>query len=87
MNEAEAKIYRNYECFMPCDAYLTAAFLFPDKCIRKKQNIHVTVELNGIHTRGQMVLDHLGKNDHNVTIIELLNEDEIRKALHWTATA
>lgn len=72
---------------MPCDAYLTAAFLFPEKCIRKKQNIHVTVELHGIHTRGQMVLDHLGKNDHNVTIIELLNEEDIQKMLQWTATA
>lgn len=87
MNEAEKIIYGNYHGYMPCDAFLTAVFLFPEKCIRKKHSNHVTVELNGTHTRGQMVLDHLGKNDHNVTIIELLNEDEIQKSLHWTATA
>lgn len=72
---------------MPCDAFLAAAYVFPDKCIRKKHKKHVTVELHGNHTRGQVVVDHLGKNDHNVTIIELLNEEEIQKSLYWTATA
>lgn len=72
---------------MPCDAYLTALFLFPEKCIRKKHSNHVTVELHGNYTRGQMVLDHLGKNEHNITIIELLYEEEIKKALQWTGKA
>lgn len=87
LNKAEEFVYTNRDTYRPCDAYLTAVFLFPDKCIRKQHRNHVTVELHGFHTRGQMVLDHMGQNNHNVTIIELLNEDEFQKALLWTASA
>lgn len=86
LNKAEKFVYLNRDNFWPCDAYLTAVLLFPDKCIKKQHRIYVTVELHGFHTRGQMILDHKRQNDYNVTIIELLSEDEIQKALLWTAT-
>lgn len=85
MNEVDAIAYRNYDSFLPCDAFLTAVFVFPDKCIKTKSQNHATIELQGFHTRGQMVLDHKRRNKHNVTIIETLNEDEVKKALHFSA--
>lgn len=71
---------------MPCDAYLTAVILFPE-CVKTQERHHATVELHGHHTRGQMVLDHICKNAHNVTIIQTLHEDEFKKILHWTGTS
>lgn len=62
-------------------------FIFSDKCVQSKKQYHATIELQGLHTRGQMVLDHLKKNNHNVTIIETFNEEEFKKVLHWTATS
>lgn len=87
LNEIDKISYRNCPTFMPCDAFLTAAFLFPDKCIGRKRQYHATIELTGRHTRGQLVLDHLRKNNHNVTIIETFNEEEFKKILYWTATS
>lgn len=85
LNEAEKICYNDFDSYMPCDAFLTAVFLFPE-CIKKKQLRHVTVELSGKHTRGQVVIDHLKKNTPTVTIIELLHEDECKRILKWTAT-
>lgn len=72
---------------MVCDAFLMAVFVFPEKCIQTRSQYHATIELHGFHTRGQMVLDHKRRNKHNVTIIETLNEEEVKNALHFTATA
>ncbi|XP_031636105.1 inosine-uridine preferring nucleoside hydrolase-like [Contarinia nasturtii] len=74
------KIRRNPSHFSACDAFLVAAFLFSEVCVREKQQYHVTVELHGFNTRGQMILDHKRRKDANVTIIEALNEDEVKKA-------
>lgn len=86
LNEIDRICYRNEDCFIPCDAFLTAIFLFPEKCIQSQGKYNATVELHGIHTRGQMVIDHREKDNHNVTVIEMLNEEEFKKIFHWTAT-
>lgn len=70
---------------MPCDAILTAVFLFPDKCMRKEERHHATVELHGQYTRGQMLIDHRKSKNPNVTVIELVNEEELKKALLFAA--
>lgn len=64
-----------------------AVFLFPDKCIRTKKQYHATIELHGHHTRGQMVLDHLRKFKQNVTIIETIDGEEMKKILLFAATS
>lgn len=87
LNEVDKISYRNCKAFIPCDALLTAVFVFPDKCIKSKCEYHATIELNGSHTRGQMVLDHMQKNKHNVTVIQSVNEDEFKKVFEWTVTS
>lgn len=84
LNIVERKLYAQYESWMVCDALLTAAYLFPH-CIKKERAWHATVELAGHFTRGQVVVDHLNKNPHNVKIIELLCSSSCKDALLWTA--
>lgn len=86
LNKIDKIAYRNSNTFLPCDAFLTAVFVFPE-CIKTKSQYHATIELQGFHTRGQMVLDHQRRNKHNVIIIETLNEDDVKSALHFTATS
>lgn len=86
LNQVERIAFRNRKFYTPFDALLVAVFLHPEKCIRAKYSYNATVELQGLHTRGQMVFDHRS-NKHNVTVVELLYEEEIKKLLHWTATA
>lgn len=83
-NKIDEFCYQKYTHYVPCDALLTAALLFPDKCIKTKRQCHATVELYGRHSRGQMILDHLEKNQPNVTIIETMHVEEIKNALLWT---
>lgn len=86
LTEAEKACYRNRSQFKPYDGFLTAIFLFSE-CINRKRQYFVSVELSGVHTRGQMILDHHKKNIPNATIIELLNQDECKRILQWTATS
>lgn len=87
LNKIDEYCYRNYTHFAPCDALLTAVLVFPDKCIKTKRQCHATVELHGHYSRGQMVLDHLEKNKHNVTIIETIDVEEMKNALIWAVTS
>lgn len=87
LNKIEAFCYRDYTYYAPCDGVLAAAFLFPQKCIEVKRQYHVTVELHGQHSRGQMILDHMGKYKHNATIVERMDVEEIKNALLWAATS
>ncbi|EDX04814.1 GD22117 [Drosophila simulans] len=74
------------------DAALAAAYIFPKAMIAEQLDYHATVELAGVHTRGQMVLDHLrgrrvdaihGKKS-NVRIITHLNREPFRTIMSWT---
>lgn len=87
LNEAERVAFSQRPFFTPFDALLTAVFLFPERCIGTKNQYNATVELHGSHTLGQMVINHRSDNqDHNVTVIETVNEEEIKKILLWTAS-
>ncbi|XP_017036158.1 inosine-uridine preferring nucleoside hydrolase-like [Drosophila kikkawai] len=74
------------------DAALTAAYLFPKAMILDQSEYYAAVELAGVHTRGQLVLDHLrgrkmdaihGKKI-NVRIIRRLNREVFRTIISWT---
>lgn len=69
--------------FKPCDALLTAVFLCPE-AVEVAADWHASVELNGRHTRGQLVLDHLKANKSNVQIVEKVDEELFKKILLWT---
>lgn len=86
LNEVERIAFRNRRLYTPFDALLVAIFLHPEKCIRAKNSYNATIELQGVHTRGQMVFDRRSSK-HNVSVIELLHGEEIKKLLQWTATA
>lgn len=83
----DAFIWRNFQNYVPSDALLAAAILFPEKCITTKRQCHATVELHGQHTRGQMIVDHLGRIKHNVTLVESMDAEEIKNTLLWTVTS
>lgn len=86
LNEIDRIAFRNQKYFTPFDALLAAIALFPERCIKTQRNYHATVELNGLNTRGQMVLDRRNPN-HNVKVIELMHQEEFERILYWTATA
>ncbi|CAH1179608.1 unnamed protein product [Phaedon cochleariae] len=67
--------------WVSCDTFLIYCFLNPEKHITKKTPHHARVELHGNFTRGQVVLDHLRKNDHNVEIIEEFDTELFKKSL------
>lgn len=87
LNEVERVAFTKRPLFTPFDALLTAVFLFPERCIRTKNQYNATVELHGSHTLGQMVINYRNPSGkHNVTVIETVNEEEIKKVLLWTAS-
>ncbi|KAK7872392.1 hypothetical protein R5R35_007008 [Gryllus longicercus] len=66
------------------DSLVVAVFLRPS-LISKSHKCHLSVELHGHGTRGQAIVDHLQKNDHNSTIIESVNCDMFKELLLWAA--
>lgn len=87
LNEAERIALRNRPLYTPFDVLLIAAFLFPKECIKTKRTYFATVELNGFHTRGQMVFNRkIESGGHNVDVIETMDENEIKRLLLWTVT-
>ncbi|KAJ8920672.1 hypothetical protein NQ315_004811 [Exocentrus adspersus] len=88
LTRAEKKIYNNtyFKHWAPCDAFLVFCFLNPDKHITKQSDHHVTIELSGCYTRGQMVLDHLRNRCSNVTIIENFDIELFKDVVLKTTT-
>ncbi|KAH8237471.1 hypothetical protein KR038_005974 [Drosophila bunnanda] len=83
---------RGFVKWISCDSLLTAAYLFPEAMIADQREYHAAVELSGVHTRGQMVLDHLrgrkvdaihGK-ESNVRVIRRLNGEPYRTIIAFT---
>lgn len=60
--------------FIPCDAYLTCCFIVPE-LIQKLEHCHVTVELTGTLTRGQMVVDHKKLKTPNAFVIKEIDAE------------
>ncbi|XP_062140422.1 nucleoside hydrolase [Drosophila sulfurigaster albostrigata] len=77
-----------FDNWNPCDALIVATWLFDKQFVRKDSFWHATVELNGTHTRGQMVLDHLReetKFPSNVRIIEKVDDFVFKQIVEWIA--
>lgn len=68
--------------FIPCDAYATACFMIP-RMIKKMVNCHVTVELAGKHTRGQMIIDHKQIEKPNAFVIQEIDTEMFKSFLMW----
>lgn len=89
MNPVDDAIYKpkNRRNWISCDAFLVVVFLEKDKAVRKSKKCFATVELNGEHTRGQVVIYHVTgpQKGFNVTIIELIDSDVCKDLLLWTA--
>lgn len=89
MNKVERAIFvpKNFVRWMSCDAFLVAAYLFPQFMIAKSRLYHATVELNGTHTFGQMVLNHSdrghGDTTPNCHIIMDLQKQHYKDIISW----
>ncbi|KAF7214777.1 nucleoside hydrolase [Nothobranchius furzeri] len=68
--------------FNPCDVFALAAAV-DDGFITESEEVAVTVELNGTHTRGMMVLDYMEllKKDHKVFIMKTMDLEKLKKML------
>lgn len=86
MDPVDSKCYgrvgRKQWC--PCDACLMAVFLFPELIIKKESKYHVSVELIGTNTRGQMILDHKKEKADNARVIEMMHLENFKEIAEWT---
>lgn len=83
LNPIEIKAYRGVlDWWTPCDNFLACCFI-NSKMIQKMEKRHVTVELSGVHTRGQMVIDHLKQNQPNAFIIEQIDVELFKSFMLW----
>lgn len=80
--EIKAYTERNLPSWTPCDAFLACCFI-DSKMILKMEKWHVTVELTGSHTRGQMILDHRKEDEPNAFVIEKIDVDLFKKFMLW----
>ncbi|KAJ3650753.1 hypothetical protein Zmor_016833 [Zophobas morio] len=81
LTKADRNIYRKSDFWLPCDAFLAAAFVNPGKIITKTSRHNASIELHGSQTRGQVVLDHSKTKKENVTIIEQINTELFQEML------
>lgn len=81
MDPIETKVRGIYD-FIPCDAFSTACFMMPNLIIKQAKE-HVTVELSGNHTRGQMIIDHRRDKKPNATIIHEIDVESFKTYLMW----
>lgn len=61
-----------------CDLFAMAAFLYPN-IVEEQESLHAVVELNGTHTRGQMVVERRPwiATSPNVRFITKLNQEQL----------
>ncbi|XP_032412309.1 inosine-uridine preferring nucleoside hydrolase-like [Xiphophorus hellerii] len=69
--------------FNPCDVFALAAAV-DDGFITESEKVAVTVELNGKHTRGMMVLDYIEclKKEHKAVIMKTADLEKLKKMLY-----
>lgn len=68
--------------FIPCDAYAVCCFLMP-QMIKSMEECHVSIELDGKNTRGQMVIDHKKTEKPNAFVIYDIDAELFKKFLLW----
>lgn len=85
LNPAENAYQQDFiDNWTPADIMVIAALINPDQFIRKSSSCHATIELNGILTRGQMIIDHNRKNPDNAEVIQSVDEKIYKNLLLWT---
>lgn len=78
LNPIEEKAYKKCEEWLPFDTYCAASFIDPS-IVRRREDFHMTIELNGRLTRGQVVIDHIEENEFkNVTVIEEIDVERFK---------
>lgn len=83
LDPIEIKAYSGkLEHWTPCDCFLVSTFISPN-IIKEMKKHHVTVELSGNHTRGQMVIDHCKKLQPNAFVIESLHVEKFKSFIKW----
>lgn len=82
MNRAEKPLRskQGFSSWIPCDQHLLAILVEPSM-ILDSQSTHITVELHGKHTRGQVVVDHKNRNPHNVLIVTAADQKVLEHLL------
>ncbi|KAK9523894.1 hypothetical protein VZT92_017778 [Zoarces viviparus] len=68
--------------FNTCDTYALAAAI-EDTLVTESEEVAVTVELEGKHTRGMMVLDYMGllKKKHKVFVMKSIDLEKFKQLL------
>ncbi|KAF4525753.1 hypothetical protein B566_EDAN002013 [Ephemera danica] len=85
MDKIEKFVYdRSHETpwsmYYLCDSLIAAVMLYP-QLVTKSLSCHLTVELHGGRTRGQVVMDHLNEFEHNVKLIQEVDQDMFQQLL------
>ncbi|XP_058816421.1 nucleoside hydrolase-like [Topomyia yanbarensis] len=84
LNQVEAKCYKKWMMWMPCDAFLAAVFVKPS-IVTHAENFHVDIELSGRLTRGQVVPDHLKSSKDNTRIVDKLDGEQFKLLMLYAA--
>lgn len=74
----------NETVYLPFDTFAAGSFLFPNNMVQEMNRYKATMELHGLYTRGQMIVDRQSK-DINVFIIEKIFEEEFKRIMLWAA--
>lgn len=83
LTEVEKKVYAEEKYWLPCDSFLAACYLFPERMIVESFPTTLTIETSGQNTRGQTVIGH--KNKHrrqNVQVISKFCKEEFQKIVY-----
>lgn len=81
LDPVEMKALGEREFWTPFDAYAMASFVAPE-IVKKTENFHMTIELGGFFTRGQTVIDHIGREScKNVTVIEEIDVEMFKELM------
>lgn len=94
LNPVERSIFGKYGddyAYGMCDALLVGCLLFPERLVARMRRRRCTVELQGRHTRGQMVVDHVNGQASpvalNVWMVERLEAAACMELMLWTVDA
>jgi len=69
-----------YKNWINCDQLL-ASIVINRKVIKEVFIAHATVELSGLYTRGQIVMDHLNMKEHNLKIVKEVDVEAHKELL------
>lgn len=84
LTTVEKRIPKKSLQWIPCDVVAVIAYLFPESILELSQH-NATVELQGLYTRGELVLDAHELSATNVTVIEAINRTFVENILIKTA--